>query len=109
MVASEVTTVLFDPSKLQAQVAGYSSWPLWKKWAALVGVSVPAVALLLQPFFTGKLVLGSQRFGYTVTITPSDEPILFITVVAVLEAIFAFMFYGLVKAFFFPRPTERDS
>lgn len=101
--------MLFDPSKLQAKVAGYSSWPLWKKWAALVGVSIPAAALLLQPFFTGKLILGSQRLGYTVTITPSDEPILFIIVVGILEAVLALMFYGLVKAFFFPKLTERDS
>jgi hypothetical protein len=52
--------------------------------------------------------LGSQRLGFTQTIIPSDEPILFIVVLTILEAGFAFMLYGLVKVFFFPTSIGSD-
>jgi len=96
--------LLFDRSKLRAQVDAYAAWPLWRKCAALLGVSIPAISLVLRPWLEGRLILGSR------TIIPSDEPVLFILVLVVFEAALAFMFYALIKAFFFPasirtRPT----
>jgi hypothetical protein len=102
------TRLLFDRSKTRAQVAEYASWPLWKKCAALVGVSAGAISLLLRPCLEGRLILGSQRLGFTQTIIPSDEPILFIVVLTILEAGFAFMLYGPVKVFFFPTSIGGD-
>ena len=96
--------LLFDPSKLRAQVDAYAAWPLWKKCAALLGIGLTAISLVLRPWLEGRLILGSR------TIIPSDEPVLFVIVLVVLEAALAFMFYALIKGFFFPasirtRPT----
>ena len=65
---------------------------------------VPLLVVVLLTKFEGRLILGSR------TIIPSDEPVLFILVLVVFEAALAFMFYALIKAFFFPasirtRPT----
>lgn len=78
--------LLYDRSKLRAQVDAYAAWPLWKKCAALLGVGIAAISLVLRPWLEGRLILGSQTFGFSRTIIPSDEPVLFIFVLVMFEA-----------------------
>jgi hypothetical protein len=95
-------------SRIHDQVNEFASWPLWKKCLAIAGVIVGAIAVVLAPLVTGRLTLGWESVGLVLTIIPSQEPLLFVAALAVVEALFAFMLYGLIKVFFFPKSITGD-
>jgi len=60
-------------------------WPIWSRLLATTGLVIAAMAGPLQFYLSGRLTIGSSKLGWTRTILPSEEPMLFFATLLLLE------------------------
>ncbi|MET4236609.1 hypothetical protein [Bradyrhizobium barranii] len=75
--------------------------PLWEKWIAIAGLAAGAISVALYPYLFGRLTIGWEKLGFTRTIVPSGEPILFIATLLFFEGFFLCLVYFLTRVYFF--------
>lgn len=75
--------------------------PVWKRLLATAGLVAAAIAAPLQFYLSGQLTIGSSRLGWTRTIIPSEEPVLFVTTLLLLECVLVSMLCLTSKVFYF--------
>jgi len=97
-----------DWQKFDQAVAPHQALPAWKKWALLLCLGI-GISLGPYAFFSvGKLSMGSKALGLDQTVTLSEQPLLFIAIVASVEVILVFSLFVMTWVFFFHRPFRSD-